>query len=385
MAQFSLSSSAKHSSSPSSSLTNINNLSDDVLAEIFVQMPFRSILKCKCVCKRWLRMISSASFPTEFVSRQHSLFSTYLTFLSSHQLILGFFPRDSDLNVQTHMVPLSPDTLIRGDVCGYSNGLFLCCSNRYTTGRGYFVYDPLTKQCTHIPSFPDADEGQGLYAVGFLSHTHHPKQGEDGGRSSRCFWVVIIRTFIRRKYEFEVDAFSSERGKWRQAYASCAEGFAFAPHWMLSFAFGGYLYFMGSINIFVFDPKFLFSSTIDYPQDADAMNIMSFGFLGCSGGTLRIADIGKNELRVWELTNPQRWHLVHKTNFSEHLPTSFCSNYYKRVAGFHPYDGDTVYLYSYVDGIFVANLRTKKFEPISGYDKSDISPFQVELSPIPYA
>ena len=41
-----------------------------------------------------------------------------------------------------------------------------------------------------------------------------------------------------------------------------------------------------------------FCSTIDYPEDADAMNIMSFGYLGCSGETLRIADIDNNDLRV---------------------------------------------------------------------------------------
>ena len=38
---------------------------------------------------------------------------------------------------------------------------------------------------------------------------------------------------------------------------NCVDGFAFAPHWMLSFAFGGYLCFMGWTSIFVFDPIFM--------------------------------------------------------------------------------------------------------------------------------
>ncbi|KAL2617724.1 hypothetical protein AAZX31_08G216400 [Glycine max] len=127
-----------------------------------------------------------------------------------------------------------------------------------------------------------------------------------------------------------------------------------------------------------------FCSTIDYPEDADAMNIMSFGYLGCSGETLRIADIDNNDLRVCELVFPGTWHLVHMINLMEHLPTRFCSNYYKRVGEFHPYDEDIVYLHSYVDGIYTANLGTNKVVPISGYDKFDISPFQLELSPIPF-
>ncbi|KAL9304581.1 hypothetical protein ACSQ67_021844 [Phaseolus vulgaris] len=380
MAHISFSSSSKNSSC---SLTNIDNLPDGLLREILILMPFRSIAKSKCVCKRWLRVLSSPSFSTEFVSRQHSLFSTYLTFISSHQLMLGFFPKDSILKFNTLRAPLSLDTIMKGSLCGSSNGLFLLCSNRYTTGRGYFVYDPLTKQCTHLPSFSDGDRGQQLYAVGFLSHGHYPTEGEEEPR--RSFWVVIVRTFIKKRYRFEVVDFSSQTGKWRRSYSRCVDGFAFAPHWMLSFAFGEYLYFMGSTNIFMFDPNFLFSSTIDYPEDADAMNIMSFGYLGCSGDTLRIADITNNNLRVWEQRYPLTWYLVHQTNLTQHLPTNFCSNYFKRVAGFHPYDANIVYLYSYVDGIFVANLRTNKFVPIPGYDKADISPFQVELSPIPYA
>lgn len=370
-------------SSPSV-MSSINNLSDDVMGEIFIRLPFRSTVKCKCVCKRWLGLISSPSFPTEFVSSQYSLFKAYFTFLSPHQLMFGFFPSDLNFNAQIHKVPLSPAILIKGDVCGYSNGLFLCCSNRFTRGWGYFVYDPFTKECNHIPPFPDAHKETCLYAVGFLSQIN---DFEEEGNSNRCFWVVVVRSSMRMKYEFEVEVFYSGTRTWRQILMSCVDGFAFAPHWFLSFAFEGYLYFMGSRSILVLDPIFMICTTIDYPENADAMNIMSFGYLGCSGGTMRIADIGNNDLRVWELLIPGTWHLVHRTNLNlmEHLPTRFCSNYCKRVGGFHPYDGDIVYLHSYVDGIYAINLGTNKVVPISGYDKFDISPFQLELSSIPLA
>ena len=56
------------------------------------------------------------------------------------------------------------------------------------------------------------------------------------------------------------------------------------------------------------------------------------------------------------------------------------ANYYKRVAGFHPYDGDIVYLHSYADGVFICNLRTDTFEVVPGYEKIDISPFQLEIA-----
>lgn len=81
-----------------------------------------------------------------------------------------------------------------------------------------------------------------------------------------------------------------------------SEGFDFAPQWMLlGFAFGGNLYFMWRTVVFVFGPIFMFCSIIDCPKDVDAMNIISFGYLGCFGGTLKMIDIGDNDLRVWEL------------------------------------------------------------------------------------
>ena len=110
---------------------------------------------------------------------------------------------------------------------------------------------------------------------------------------------------------------------------------------------------------------------------------MSFGFLGSSCGKLRIADIGHNDVRVWQLVEIEHWELVHHVNFSTYLPPEFCANYYKRVGGFHPQEGDIVYLYSYADGIFAANLQTKKFTSIPGYEKSDLSPFHLEVPLVP--
>jgi len=88
-------------------------------------------------------------------------------------------------------------------------------------GRGYFVYDPLTKKCIHIHSFLEVDQEKHLYVVGFLSQTLI---------STRCFWVVIMNSFIRRLNTFRINVFSSEMGIWRQIVVYYANGFAFAPH-----------------------------------------------------------------------------------------------------------------------------------------------------------
>ncbi|KAJ1410022.1 F-box protein [Sesbania bispinosa] len=287
--------SAKSSSSLS---RNIDHLSDDLLAEIFTRLPFRSTVGCK-----------------------------------------------------------------------------------YTTGTGYFVYDPLTKVSTQIAPSPSWFKDS-LYAVGFVCNPDYD-HAKDNPTPNRSFRVVVIPSFIRSASMFEVDVFSSDTGKWGQTTVNCPQGFAFAPHWLLSYEYEGWLYFMGRTSIFVFNPYTFDSEILKYPVGADSMNIMSFGYLGSSCGSLRIADIGLNDLKVWELIDTDDWQLLHRTNLTTKLPPQFCANYYKRVGGFHPYDGDIVYLHSYAEGVFVANLRTDKFEAIPGYEKSDISPFKLELPSLP--
>ena len=76
---------------------------------------------------------------------------------------------------------------------------------------------------------------------------------------------------------------------------------------------------------------------------------------------MKILTVTVHILCVWELMLFVTWDLVHRTNLTEHLFVEFCGNYYKRVGGFHPYDRDIVYLHSFIEGIFVANLGTNKF------------------------
>jgi hypothetical protein len=363
------------SSAKLSSKCDINYLSDDLLAQIFTRLPFRSTVGCKCVSKRWFDSISSPYFIKQFISHQHSLFKSILIFVTPHELVLAFWEQNHSLEE----IPISfpPDMLIKGSLCGSSNGLFLCCNSRYTYGSGYYVYDPLAKECIPIPPSPSTCN-ESLYAVGFICN---PK----GSVTAPCldernFRVVIIKSFIRRMFEIELYVFSSETGLWKHIVMNNLDGFAFAPHWLLSFSYGGNLYFMGRTSIFVFGPYTNHRDTLNYPLGADSMNIMSFGFLGISCGGLRIADIGQNDLRVWELIEKNHWHLLHRIDLSKKMPQNFCANYYKRVAGFHPYDGDIVYLHSYADGVFVCNLRTENFEAVPGYEKTDISPFQLEIS-----
>ncbi|MED6216101.1 hypothetical protein PIB30_004587 [Stylosanthes scabra] len=379
------------------SSSSISNLCNDLLSQIFTRLPFRSTTICKCVSKNWLHLISSTYFIRLFMATQHECYGASLVFLSPHQLILTFPPDplsdiddDDDFEGDHHhhlneRILMSPEAFVKGTVCGCSMNVFLCSDNRYTSGYGYFLHDPLNKETFELPSI--AARKECLHAIGFICDRfcNDTSENKDSAKRSNSldpqnyFRVVRIKSFIVRQYEFEVDVWSSETGKWRNKSVRLTDGFAFAPHWSLSFAYDGGLYFMGRTSIFVYDPYSLRGETLNYPVGSDPMNIMSFGFLGACGGNLRISDIGHSDVKVWELVMNEHWELVHHVNFSGHLPNEFCADYYKRVGGFHPHDGEVVYLYSFSEGIYVANLGTRKFTYIPGYQKSDLSPFHLEL------
>ncbi|XP_058734356.1 F-box protein At5g07610-like [Vicia villosa] len=357
---------------------DINYLSDDLLAQIFTLLPFKSTMGCKCVSKRWLELISSPYFKKQFTSLQHSLFKSILMFVTPHEIMLAFIEQSQKYDPMKIPITFPPDMLVKGSVCGCSHGIFLCCNSRYTYGGDYYIYDPLMKECVPIPPSP-ATCNESLFAVGFICTPLTNDKTITSYPDERDFRVVIIKSFIRRMFEVELYIFSSDTGQWKHIVMNIPDGFAFAPHWLLSFSYNGSLYFMGRTNILVLNPYTNHSYTLDYPLKADSMNIMSFGFLGTSCGGLRIGEIGQNELKIWELIEKNNWDLLHRIDIKKKLPEKFCGNYYKRVAGFHPYDGDIVYLHSYADGFFVCNLRSEKFEGVSGYEKIDISPFQLEI------
>lgn len=151
---------AAKSSSPS---TNISHLSNDLLAEIFKHLPFRSTACCKHVSKRWFHLISSPDFQRQFTIHRHSLYKAFLTCLLSpneSMLVFPTFPPSSD--IAQNKVPVYRDMFFKAnELCSCSNGLILCPNNRYTTStRGYYVYNMLTGECTRVPPSPRLTGGE---------------------------------------------------------------------------------------------------------------------------------------------------------------------------------------------------------------------------------
>ncbi|XP_061351854.1 uncharacterized protein LOC133296814 [Gastrolobium bilobum] len=369
----------QYSSAPS----NINCLPNDLLLDkILSTLPFRYAVQCKVVSNQWLALISSTRYNIVFLCAQLAQFNAFFIFLMPNEVMLTFLPNGLGESPNSYLIKfdrhsqnlLYPDILVKRNICGSSGNLLLCCDKGYNLGSGYYLCDPHTKQCTHIPSPPSFSGSNRTYAVGFVHR----------GGETRSFRVVLIGFFRMGLFDVPFLVFSSETWQWEVFYYGFPLGIGFGTH---SLSFEGSLYFMCSSYIFVYDPYTRDRRTIQYP-DPHRERIMRVRFLGISSERLRIADIGPDDVSVWRrVPEIDGWNLEYTKSLTEnlHLPAEFCNNSHKRVVGFHPYDENILYLHSYDDGTFAVDLLTDQFDIIPGNEKTHVSPFQLvlPLSPPP--
>ncbi|KAJ7981184.1 F-box protein [Quillaja saponaria] len=184
----------------------MDDIADDLLTEILLRIPIKSVFMCKCVSKRWLSLISDPFFPSSYTSlRGHNLTGHNWTLLTNHHNNITSHHNNltwhewslirshrkfkskntkkytgSNVTIKNHPDFLSPGFSLEflpveiPYPCGCcilasSNGLLLCRGFIVEAGRAvYYVCNPLTKQCASLPaSLPSIPN---MYVqVGFIS------------------------------------------------------------------------------------------------------------------------------------------------------------------------------------------------------------------------
>ncbi|KAI3457908.1 hypothetical protein Pfo_014571 [Paulownia fortunei] len=128
--------------------------SDDLLIEILLWLPAKSLIRFKLVCKRWFSLISSHHF-----SHRHTLHqrrhhcrsklepSLLLRLAEKSDYFYLQCSRFSEKWVPYHFSP----TLIEPTILSFSNGLFLLqCGNVENPLEDCHIYNPTTKQSRKI-------------------------------------------------------------------------------------------------------------------------------------------------------------------------------------------------------------------------------------------
>ncbi|XP_010523213.1 PREDICTED: F-box protein At5g07610 [Tarenaya hassleriana] len=189
---------------------------DDLLIQILSLVPIKALLRCKCVSKRWLSLITNPNFSYHIISSKPSvvsgLFLRRNSFTSMEYEFLSLVRDDGDdrNSINRSVSPPFKSPLRLSDhpsdmtILQSCNGLLLCqcsCPNHYN--RNYYVYNPTTKQSTLLPPI----NGLSHRVVG-ISLAFDPSK-------SPHYKVVCLRACDRTSDLFRVEVYSSIAGPWR--------------------------------------------------------------------------------------------------------------------------------------------------------------------------
>ncbi|XP_076913237.1 F-box protein At5g07610-like [Bidens hawaiensis] len=194
---------------------------DDLLTEIIIRLPAKSILRFKSVSKHWLWLLSHKHFTHRYdkLSKSPGTFAVistiYVPFNVDDQNPPPFSSLDSYFNSDDVRIVQS------------CNGLLLCHTRReYEGDHRYYVFNPTTKQLATIP--PVCGELKGFY---FMALAFHQKDCPH-------YKVICVRAFEPHGILFQLQIYSSETRKWKIAVES------FSAH---SACFCGAVYWNGAI------------------------------------------------------------------------------------------------------------------------------------------
>ncbi|THF94860.1 hypothetical protein TEA_007069 [Camellia sinensis var. sinensis] len=219
---------------------------DDILTQILIKLPVKSLMQFKFVSKHWLSLITNPYFACCRNPNSSPVSGLFLySSTRRRNAELNFIPLQnseilSDDNDCVYLTPLTtiPSLSSKG-ILSSCHGL-LCCSSYSNLEGGdyqfrYHILNPTTKEFKSLPQPRDGHKGLNL--VFDLSRSPHYKVV--------CVWHVdhvLSIDYDRNKHCYQIEIYSSETRSWR----ACAEPFTANQN----SEFLGGVYWNGAINYF---------------------------------------------------------------------------------------------------------------------------------------
>ncbi|KAL5569824.1 hypothetical protein UlMin_026399 [Ulmus minor] len=234
-------------SQPSISSEIIAN-NDDLLKQILLKLPLKSLIKFTSVCKHWLSFISGP----EFSRRRNPIpgpVSGLLLPLSGCSI--GSIPEYDfvDLNPNSSN-PTNPPfrtlTFVNNPsgmgigIVHACNGLFLCSANQAREPKEKYVFNPTTKKFTVLPLLPLRYR----FVLG-LNLAYDPSK-------SLYYKVVCVLLCESNDKPYQIEIYSSKTGTWRLS----GDSFYANDH----IEFDGGVFWNGSVHwISLWEPSLYFN------------------------------------------------------------------------------------------------------------------------------
>ncbi|GKV33877.1 hypothetical protein SLEP1_g42323 [Rubroshorea leprosula] len=281
---------------------------DDMLIQILVHVPVRSLLRFKCVSKHWYSIISSSYFSRR-LNQIPAYPSALILPLTSH---LGspefhFLPLDGKPSRGPFRSLNFVDDPAGIMILQSCNGLLLCRSNYLVGERCYYVYNPTTNQYTVLPRATSA-----FSAVFGIHLAFDPSK-------SVHYRVVLVRSSDSGPQSYQLEIYSSDTCRWRlfgEPFDSDVKPYngVFchgAIHWMSG---------RGRFLCFDLDQeRFRHMPALEIPEDWDGQ--IQCRFFGASQNHLQLilgdSSYHSRELDVYEMERDySRWFIKYRIDLN---------------------------------------------------------------------
>ncbi|XWS59428.1 hypothetical protein CRYUN_Cryun08bG0120900 [Craigia yunnanensis] len=196
----------------SSSLSSADNIAcnDDIIMEILLRLPAKSVLKLKLVSRRWLYLISDPNFVVRHCRQNAKIVSGFILacvlFFKMPPTYMHVSLDENQNSTQGQAVHLSFDPCAPGSIMisQSCNGLLLCYSQRYGSPAPcrHYIFSPATNRFSIIP-----EPIRNKFSIDFFSLAYDP--------TISPFYLVVCVQFY--KSSCNVQIYSSETQIWRNA------------------------------------------------------------------------------------------------------------------------------------------------------------------------
>ncbi|KAF9609932.1 hypothetical protein IFM89_019335 [Coptis chinensis] len=283
--------------------------SDELIEEILIRVPAKSLVGFKCVSKRWRFLISNTKFLNKFRTRHKSL----------PPLVTGFFfnygygkvkfhgytneRKQADVTIDANL------SSILGHVYVFAahNGLLLCkqmaqVNNFWYEKSNYLVCNLFTKQWMALPE------------LRFRSHNYTARlfcyDLVDSNRLELGFKVVYIGYHNRDVGQMFI--YSSETREWEES--RIAHGLGYVYHRYVTLLDESiYMYRHNYTKLRIYNLRKEIFRFLELPTYDDFQN-WDNALLGESVGSVCYARTSRTRIVVWVLVGGEKWTLKHNVN-----------------------------------------------------------------------
>ncbi|EYU35218.1 hypothetical protein MIMGU_mgv1a024654mg [Erythranthe guttata] len=193
------------------SSAQIVNSIDDLLIDIFLRLPIKSLVRFKLVSKRWHSLVTDPQFCLMRSNTNPNPAVGLFLLSPTDSISYDYVSLSINKSGNPPFRKLDFDDEPRGvRILQSCNGLLLCCSNSARDcNKRYYVYNPTTKNFSTLPK---------LNGVGGISKRMCGMNLAFDPAKSPHYKVVCVRRLRSDsgEYRYQFAVYSSEKGPWRK-------------------------------------------------------------------------------------------------------------------------------------------------------------------------